>query len=67
MIHGVNTKKPGVSAIKEVAQTIYKTMKKKKRIHPLGKLGQPQGRFNTLLKPEVRVKFGHAEIDKGHS
>lgn len=66
MIHGVNTKKPGVNAIKEVAQTIYKTMKKEKK-YPLGKLGKPHGRFNTLLEAEVRVKFGHAEIDKGHS
>lgn len=31
-------------------------------MHPLGKLGQPHGRFSTSLELEVRVNFGHSEI-----
>lgn len=38
---------------------------KKKIIHPLGKLGQSNRRFRTWLELEVRVKFGHSEIDGG--
>lgn len=42
-------------------------MKKGEKYIHWGKLGHLHGRVSTLLELEVRVKFGYAGIDRGHS